>query len=130
MPNKRSNRSKTKKFFCPFCESRLWRSGSPKYHFFYQDASQIRRNTGISRKKAALIASKNSTYLDMKRWIESFFCTEHGAMWLAIDTRNKDLGYDYRLAKGEDWLQTNKTIDPRTSNPSVSEFTLRMSRKL
>lgn len=49
-------------------------------------------------------------------------------MWMLVSVRNDN--YEYRLAVGKDWLQTNKTVDPRLSNPSVSEFTLRMSRKL
>ncbi len=126
MPNKRSGR-KTKKYFCPFCEQRLWRLGTAKYYLFYRNASEIKQNTGISSKKAGLLAIQNSTYLDTKKWIEAFCCPDHGTLWLLISLQEKD--YEYRLAKEKDWLQTNKTLDPRMSNPSVSEFTQRMSRK-
>ena len=127
MPNKRSGRNKTKKFFCPFCKQRLWRNGKEKYHLFYQNAAEIRENTGISAKKSKLLAAQNSTYLDRTKWIENFCCSNHGVLWLLISTNND--GFEYRLAQEKDWLQTNKTQDPRTPNPSVSEFTLRMSRK-
>ena len=127
MPNKRSGR-KTKKYFCPFCEQRLWRLGTSKHHLFYKDVTETKRNTGISSAKARLLLLQNSIYLDTKKWIEGFFCSNHGTLWLLISLQEKDC--DYRLATEKDWLQTNKTIDPRMSNPSVSEFTLRMSRKL
>ena len=128
MPNKRSKRSKTKKFFCPHCEQRLWRSGHTKHYLYYQNAAEIKRNTGMTLKKAKLLSLQNATYLDANKWIEAFCCPDHGMTWLLISVRGHD--YSYRLATRQDWSQTNKTIDPSLSNPSVSEFTLRMSRKL
>ena len=110
MPNKRSIRKKTKQYFCPFCEKRLWRLGDSKYYLFYKNATEIKQNTGISSKKAALLAHQNSTYLDTKKWIEAFCCPDHGMLWLLISLQEKD--YEYRLAKEKDWLQTNKTLDP------------------
>ena len=66
-------------------------------------------------------------YLDTKRWIEALCCPDHEMLWLLISLQEQD--YEYRLAKEKDWLKTNKTLDPRISNPSVSEFTLKMSRR-
>lgn len=126
MPNKRNKRGKTQIYNCPFCEQRLWRLGTSKYYLFYKNATEIKKNLDISSKNAKLLASQSSTYLDTKKWIEAFFCQEHGTLWLFISLQ--ETGYDYRLAKEKDWLQTNKTFDPRRSNPSVSEFTWRMSR--
>lgn len=126
MPNKRSRRNKTKKYFCPFCEQRLWRLGKSKHNLFYRNAAEIRANTGMTMKKAKLLSIQSSTYLDTKKWIEAFCCSSHGMMWLLISVTEDN--YEYRLAQEEDWLQTDKTLDPRVSNPSVSEFTLRMSR--
>lgn len=128
MPNKRSRRSNVKQFFCPFCEQRLWRTGTEKYYIFYRNAAEIKKNTGISSKKSKLLAAQTSTYLDTKKWIEGFCCSNDGVLWLLISSE-KD-SYKYQLAKEEDWSQTDKTSDPRKFNPSVSEFTLRMSRKL
>lgn len=127
MPNKRSGRNKTLHFSCPLCEERLWRTGTPKYRLFYQNATEIRKNTGISAKNAKLLAGQNSTYLDINKWIEGFCCPVDGSIWLLISLKADKP--EYRIANEKDWLQTNATIDPRTSNPSVSEFTLRMSRK-
>ena len=130
MPNKRSRRKKTRKYYCPFCEQRLWRLGKSKHHLYYCNPAEIRDNTGLSKKKAKLLSIQNSTYLDTKKWIEAFCCPSHGMMWLLVSIKENENNYEYRLAKEKDWLQTNGTIDPRVSNPSVSEFTLRMSRKL
>lgn len=127
MTNKRSNRQKTKKYFCPDCEQRLWRLGGSKYHLYYQNAEEIRNNTGITLKKAKLLALQSATYLDQNKWIEAFCCSSHGMMWLLVSVQ--DNNHQYRLARGNDWLHTDKTVDPRITNPSVSEFTLRMSRK-
>ena len=128
MPNKRSKRKETRKYFCPFCEQRLWRLGNCKYYLFYKNSTEIRQNTNISKKKAGLLAIENSTYLDTKKWIEAFCCPDHGMLWILISTH--DDVYKYRLATEKDWLKTSKTLDPRRANPSVSEFTLKMSRKL
>lgn len=128
MPNKRSRRQKTKKYICPYCEERLWRLGNSKHYLFYKDALEIRSNTGISLNKAKLLLLQNSTFLDKSKWIEAFCCSKHGMMWLKVFIEGD--GYKYSLAQEKDWLQTNRTLDPRVSNPSVSEYTLRMSRKL
>lgn len=128
MPNKRSKRGRTKIYCCPFCEQRLWRVGTSKHYLFYSNVNEIKQNLGISSKKAKLLAAQNPIYLDKNKWIEAFCCQKHGSLWLLISLQEE--GYEYRLAKGKDWLQTTKTSDPRTSNPSVGEFTLRMSRAL
>ncbi|MEL6931224.1 MAG: hypothetical protein AAFO95_21770 [Cyanobacteria bacterium J06600_6] len=128
MSNKRSNRKKTKKYFCPDCDQRLWRLGNSKHHIYYQNAEEIRKNTGMSLKKAKLLSLQNTTYLDPNKWIEAFCCPTHGMMWIFVSVQ--DQNYRYRLAEASDWSRTDKTIDPRIGNPSVSEFTLRMSRKL
>lgn len=127
MPNKRSKRNKIHKYYCDICHERLWRLGGTKYHLFYRNAAEIKQNTGISAKKAKLLAIHKSTYLDINRWIEAFCCSNHGMVWLLV-SRTDEGKMEYRQATAEDWLQTNNTIDPRMSNPSVSEFSQRMSR--
>jgi hypothetical protein len=131
MSNKRSKRKTIQQFFCPFChdcETRLWRLGSSKHYLFYQSATEIRQNLQLSAKKAAFLANQNSTYLDSNIWLEEFFCPTHGKMWLRLSRQNQP-ELAYRQATREDWRQTNKTYDPTNPNPSVSEFSYRMSRK-
>ena len=127
MPNKRRGRNKTVHFYCPYCQERLWRTGTPKYRIFYRNAVEIRRNTGMSAKSARFLSLQNSTFLDANKWIEGFCCSLDGSFWLLISFKAGK--HEYRIANEKDWLRTNATIDPRISNPSVSEFTLRMSRK-
>lgn len=128
MVNKRSKRSTNHKFRCPYCQQRLWRQGSPKFNLFYQGALEIRQNLHLTPKKAGFLAAQNSTCLDTNRWIEEFFCPEHGIMWLLI-SRQPDGKFIYNIAEERDWRRTNKTINPNTPNPSVSEFTYKMSRQ-
>lgn len=126
MSNKGSKRKQTRKYFCPYREERLWRLGSTRHYLYYVNPVEIRRNTGISLKKAKLLSLQSTTYLDKSKWIELFYCSNHDLMWFKVSTDGDK--YDYNLAKEKDWLQTNRTLDPRISNSSVSEFTLRMSR--
>ncbi len=106
----------------------MWRIGNSKYHVFYKNAAQIKKNTGLSARKSAFLAAQYNTYVDRNRWIEAFCCEEHGMMWFLISALEGG-NYEYRIAREKDWLQTNKTLDPNNTNPSVSEFTQRMSRK-
>lgn len=126
MPGKRSNRKNVQHFCCPYCDRRLWRLGSPKHFIFYSQASEIQQHTNISRKNAAFLANKG-TYVDKNAWIEEFFCGEHGKLWLKL-SRNND-GISASLAATKDWQQTTRTINPDHPNPSVSEFTYRMSHQ-
>lgn len=127
MPNKRKNRNHTVKFFCPCCEQRLWRLGSPKYYLFYQNVSQIKQQLGITRKKASFIATRNSVYVDRNAWLEEFYCEDHGKMWMKVSKQSDGLLVAIP-AKGSDWNGTSNTINPDIPNPSVSEFSYRMSR--
>lgn len=82
----------------------------------------------MSAKKAKLYLAKCKTYLDTKTWVEKLYCEHHGDIWLTISER--DGKHQYRSTNPRDWQQTVRTIDPSRSNPSVSDYTMRMSRKL
>ena len=128
MPNKRSRKYKKPKFYCPDCQRRLWRTGSPKHYIYYQEISDIQKNLNISRKKASFLKTQNTTYLDRSSWIEDFFCEQHGKMWLKISCK-AERPMEVSLASEDDWKNTTGTINPNFPNPSVSEFTYFMSRK-
>lgn len=126
MPNKRSRK---RKFYCPYCQTQLWRMGSPKHYLFYQEVSEIQENLNITRKKASLLMNQNrNTYLDKSSWIEDFCCEQHGKIWLKI-SQKVDHPLKVTLATEEDWQKTTGTINPNIPNPSVSEFTYSMSRR-
>lgn len=127
MPNKRSNRKKTQHFCCPYCPKRLWRQGSQKYHLIYSEASEIKHHLNISLKNASFLASSGKGYLDSNAWIEEFFCERHGKIWMLI---NKETNGTLAAvqAKDSDWRRTARTINPNIPNPSISEYSYRMSR--
>ena len=127
MPGKRSKHKNIQRFYCPYCECRLWRLGSPKHYLFYLGASEIKKNVDMSRQSAELLASKGA-YVNSNAWIEEFFCGEHGKLWMKV-TRKAGSIIVATLATREDWPQTTGTILPNTPNPSVSEFSYRMSRQ-
>lgn len=127
MPGKRSKRKQVQHFHCPYCELRLWRMPGSKYFLFYLQASEIKASTNVSRKTALLLANQG-IYTDNNAWIEEFLCREHGTSWMKV-IRKTDGTLVARLAKSEDWQNTTRTIRPDTPNPSVGEFTYRMSRQ-
>ncbi|MGF1542070.1 MAG: hypothetical protein ACFCU5_16765 [Pleurocapsa sp.] len=127
MPNKRSRRGKVHHFPCPYCQQRLWRVGADKYYLFYQDIADIRENLQLTKKKASLLQGQYPVFVDKNRWIEEFFCPEDGKLWLLI-SRQADGSLTQTLATEKDWQKTSKTINPHTLNPSISEYSYRMSR--
>jgi hypothetical protein len=128
MPNKRKSRGQVLKVSCPCCEQRLWRLGSTKYHLFYTHRDEIKKELGITLKKASFLASQTSAFVDSDRWIEEFFCENHGTMWMQI-SKKPDGTTTAVPARASDWMRTTKTIDPNFPNPSVSEFTYSMARR-
>ena len=126
MPGKRSSRKQIQHFCCPYCDRRLWRAGSTKHFLFYTEAAQIRQYVNVSHKSAALLASQGA-YVDRNTWIEEFFCGEHGKLWLKLN-RDSAGQLTSQIATSKDWQQTTQTINPEVPNPSVSEFSYRMSR--
>ena len=128
MPNKRSRRKKTQNFHCPYCSRRLWRTGNKKYYLFYQGISEIKNYLNISRKRAMCLACQNNTYVDRDRWVEEFFCEKHYQLWMVLSRDDKGR-ISARLASDNDWRRTTGTINPDLPNPSVSQFSYRMSRR-
>lgn len=127
MSNKRSKRKRTQKFFCNYCGQQLWRLGSPKHHLFYKEIPDLKRNLNISHKSAVFLATKG-VYVDHSSWIEEFFCEDHGKLWMLV-RKKPDGTLDAIPATGNHWKCTTKTIDPDLPNPSVSEFSYRISRR-
>jgi hypothetical protein len=127
MPNKRRKRSQTLKISCPCCEKRLWRIGSQKHFLFYKDKNEIKKELGISNKKATFLAAKTSAFVDRNSWIEEFFCENDGQIWMHI-SQKLDGKKTATPVKSTDWARTTGTIDPERPNPSVSQYSSRMSR--
>ncbi|MBE9191010.1 hypothetical protein IQ230_11730 [Gloeocapsopsis crepidinum LEGE 06123] len=128
MPGKRSSRKNVPRFYCPHCERRLWRLGSPKYFLFYTGALEIQQNVANMPRQSAIELAAKGVYVDNNVWIEEFLCGEHGKLWMKL-CRKPDGKLNVSLATNQDWRKTTRTINPETPNPSVGEFTYRMSRQ-
>jgi len=128
MANKRSRRKKISKFYCPHCGDRLWRVGTGKHYLYYQGREEVQDHFKLTKKTATLLVKQNIVQLDRQHWLEEFLCEEHGKMWLNI-WKHADGLIETSLADRHDWKRSSRTIDPTKPNPSVSEFTYRMSRK-
>ena len=126
MPHKRSRRNKTPKFDCPYCEHRLWRVGSRKYYLFCQGKLEIKNHLGISAKKASFLVSQQDAYVTRNTWIEEFYCQKDGKMWMLVSDNSGVLSAVPAVDKH--WSRTSHTINPDLPNPSVSEYSYRMSR--
>ncbi len=128
MANKRSKRNQSAKFYCPYCGDRLWRLGTGKHHLYFQGISEIQQQFNLTRKKASLLAGQNPVQTDRATWLEEFMCRSDGKFWLYL-SKQKDGSFVTKIADDSHWKRSSKTIDPNHPNPSVSEFTYRMSRK-
>lgn len=127
MSERKNRRRKRVCAHCPTCQDLLWRQNSERYYLFALGTNQIQQLTGFSRKKASIYASQNPVFIDRKRWLEEFFCIEHGSIWLLL-TQDEDHRVQASIPDPRVWEQTTGTIDPRKPNPSVSEYTFRASR--
>lgn len=83
MVKKRSNRKNVQHFYCPYCDRRLWRLGSPKRFMSYPDAAQIQQNLNISRKSVLSLVTKG-TCVERNSWLEEFFCEEDSKLWMKV----------------------------------------------
>jgi hypothetical protein len=101
MSGKRSRRSKVQKFYCPYCEERLWRRGGFKHYLLYADIGDINYYSKISSRQLEMVPDKNAR-IDHGRWIEKFFCHNHGKVWLLV-SKSEFNHLTTRLAVSSDW---------------------------
>jgi hypothetical protein len=127
MPGKRSSRKKVEQFFCPYCERRLWRLGGSKHHLFLGSISKTQQDlqtpSNLPRKR-----SEKNADIDPNQWIEEFFCGEHGRLWMLVCRTTHDRLTAVPASK-TDWQRSTGTPSMDFTNPSVSEFSIRMSRR-
>lgn len=128
MPNKRSRRKNTPKFYCPQCARRLWRVGGRKYFLFYEGTAEIQQGFKLPHKKAKFLAQQNPVCVNQNVWLEEFFCEADGNIWMHI-SRSQQGEISSRPAKREDWKRTSHTPNPDRPTCSVSDYTYRMSRR-
>jgi hypothetical protein len=127
MPGKRSNRDKVQHFFCPYCEERLWRLGGSKYHLYLPSTSSTQQALQ-SKSKWIGGSVENKTDVDPNKWIEAFFCRKHSKLWMLVSRTSHDRLVAV-LASKTTWQHSTMPPPIDCSSSSVSEFTLRMSRR-
>jgi hypothetical protein len=113
MPGKRARYARAMQLHCPYCEARIYRLNSQRYSLVQERAGSHRGRDSAAHSHC---------------WVEEFYCTEDGRMWLLLE-RVEATGQVRSQLPGPDvWKRTVGTIDPNHTNPSVSEFSLRHSR--
>lgn len=123
-----NKRKKTQKFYCPCCQRRLWRVGSPKHYLYYQGTQEIQQGFGLTAQKARFLSAQNEVWVDRQVWLEEFFCEEHGKMWLRLFRSEEGLLWA-KPAERKDWQRVSRALDPDRPQCGVSEFTYRASRR-
>ncbi|MFQ3612608.1 MAG: hypothetical protein SNJ68_02690 [Cyanobacteriota bacterium] len=118
-------RSQRRQIFCPIHGCFL-DSVSPKYPLFADSAGQLQvRGMGI--KTSRLVMSAYKVVPLVGEWIEEFWCSEcQESKWYHI-RKIGERNYEVRVAKDDLWQNASKVVNPH-QNPSVSEYTFRVSR--
>ncbi|MBD2103789.1 hypothetical protein [Leptolyngbya sp. FACHB-261] len=113
---------------CPHrgCSEPLRRLNSQRHYVFAEGVEEIMALAGQTRKKATFTAQLGQV-VDRKFWLEEFFCYQHGRMWLAV-YRSPEGKHNVSLPATRLWQRTTGTVDPEHPNPSIGEYTQRMSR--
>ena len=94
-----SKHKKVQRFYCAYCDRRLWNLGNQKHFLCYLvECLKIRQN----------VADSNS-------WLEEFFCGEHGKLWMRV-TRKTGGTRVAVLATSRDWQQTRHELQPEILN--------------
>ena len=112
MPNKRSKRNQAQRFFCPYCDQRLWRLGGHKHQDNVLDKHtklsadgggyvNLRGRSGHPQQlekrslswgnspKQQLNQGSVPGHGDELAWSEEFVCEQHGKMQMLV-TRKAD----------------------------------------
>lgn len=99
MPEKCSKHKNVQRFYCAYCNRRLWSLGNPKHFLFYLGETENWQNV-----------------VDSNSWIEEFYCGEHGKLWMKLSRKTGSMPVA-ALATSRDWQQTTHKLQPDTSNP-------------
>ena len=127
-------RSKRRAIYCPI-HGRYLDSTSQK-HYLYADRPGQLQQRGISRLKSLTLIAKHTAVPLKDEWLEAFWCDDcQETKWYHIRKQvNLTPGepafiYEVSPAPVQLWQQVTGVMYP-SGNPSVSEFTLRQSRRM
>lgn len=118
-------RSKRRAIYCPLHGCYL-DSASQKYKIFADQAGQLQQR-GMSRRNALMLVANRTAVSLEGEWLEAFWCEQcQQIKWYHV-RKCDERSYEISLAPQELWQQATGVISSQ-GNPSVSEFTRRISR--
>jgi hypothetical protein len=122
---KKHRRSKRRQIECPLHGCYI-DSVSRQYRLYADTVEQL-RDRGVSRKRALLLYSTQTTVSLGSEWLERFWCPCcQSSEWYHV-IKQGERNYSIAQAPRELWQQVSGVVQAE-GNPSVSEFTRRNSR--
>lgn len=86
MARARNMREQVRRFYCPYCQRRLWYAVSPKYYLFFLEV--LEQQDAESSHINALFLASHYQYDHVSSQLEKFICSEHGQLWMKVTTDN------------------------------------------
>ena len=124
---KRTRRIKNRRFYCSIHKEQLI-EGTGKKYFLHLLTPEELCERGFPNKKARLIINAYPVYVLSTEWLEQLYCPKCSAnRWYHI-TKDDPYSFSIRLAKRDLWKQVAH-VDPASSNPSVSQYSLRQASR-
>ena len=126
---KRRNRKRSKRraIYCP--RHGCYVDSVSQKHRLYADKAEHLRDRGMGRKAAVRVMASYTTVPLQGEWLEAFWCEEcqqNEWYWVA---QGEDRSYQLSVIPETLWQQAQGVILP-SGNPTVSEFTLRQSKRM
>jgi hypothetical protein len=121
------NRSKRRAIYCPIHGCYL--DSVSQKHRLYADKAEQLRDRGMGRKTAVKVIASFTTVPLTGEWLEAFWCGEcQQNEWYWVKQSDTQT-YQLEPIPEDLWQQAQGVISPE-GNPTVSEFTLRQSKRM
>jgi hypothetical protein len=121
------NRSKRRAIYCPVHGCYI--DSVSQKHRLYADKAEQLRSRGMGRKASVRVMASYTTVPLSGEWLEAFWCEEcQQNEWYWVK-QLEDRTYQLFTIPEDLWQQAQGVILP-SGNPTVSEFTLRQSKRM
>jgi hypothetical protein len=121
------NRSKRRGIYCP--RHGCYIDSVSQKHRLYADKAEQLRSRGMGRKASVRVMASYTTVPLSGEWLEEFWCEEcQQNEWYWV-TQSEERTYTLSKIPEDLWQQAQGVILP-SGNPTVSEFTLRQSKRM
>jgi hypothetical protein len=118
-------RSKRRQIFCP--RHGCYVTSVSQKHYLFADTPEQLNVRGVSKLTSKLLLNASTTVALSGEWLEGFWCEQcQEVSWYHVH-KNEGGRYKVSIAPQPLWQKASGVIDPK-GNPSVGEFTRRMSR--